>query len=109
MGVVYSLFAHAISLVVPVGDVVLYVGVELLQKLVDQGHGRTTVHVVVTVDEYALFPAHGIVESVYSHVHILHEERIDKVGQLGMEKPFGRRLGSDAPAQQQLCQDGTDV
>ena len=66
-----------------------------MQKLVHQCHSGTSVHIIIAIDQDALFPAHGIIESVHSYIHILHEEWIDEVGQLGTEKALGGRFGGD--------------
>ena len=90
LGIVDALLAHTVALVVTVGDVILDVGVELLYKLIHQRYCRASVHVVIAIHQDALLAPHGIVKAVDGQVHILHEERIDKVGQLRMEESLGR-------------------
>ena len=79
-GIFQSFLADAIPLVVTVGDIVVNVGIELLKKLIHQCYRRAAVHVVVAIYQYPLLSSHGIVEPVYGYVHVLHQERVDKVG-----------------------------
>ena len=109
MGKVYPLLAHAVALVVAVGDIIVDIGIELLQKLVHQRHGRTSVDVVVSIDEDALLAPHGIVESVHGHVHILHEEGVDKVGELWAEESLGSTLCGDAAPDEEQGEDRAHV
>ena len=90
LGIVDALLAHTVALVVTVGDVILDVGVELLYKLIHQRYSRASVYVVIAIHQDALLAPHSVVKAVDGQVHILHEERIDKVGQLRMEESLGR-------------------
>src|SRR3712207_8809989 len=45
-------------------------------------------YIVVAIDKNALFVPHRVIESVDRNVHILHEERIDEVGQLWAKESF---------------------
>ena len=76
---VYSLLAYSIALVIAVGDIVVDIGIELLQKLIHQCYSRAAVYVVIAVNENALLASHGIVEAIYGYIHILHQERINQV------------------------------
>ena len=62
---VYSLFAHTVALIVAIGDIIIDVGIELLQELIHQCDGRTAIHIVITIHHNALFASHGVVQSVY--------------------------------------------
>ena len=57
----YPLLAYSISFHVAVGNIVIYVGIELLQKLVHQCYRRATVYVIVAINQDAFFSAHGII------------------------------------------------
>ena len=59
-----SLLAHSISLVIAVGDVVVDVGIELLQELKDQSNGGAAIHIVVAIDQDALLASHRIIQAV---------------------------------------------
>ena len=107
--ILQSFAAHPITLIVAVGNVVVDVGVELLQELVHQSHGSASIDIVVAIYKDTLLPSHGVIEPVDGHIHILHEEGIDEVGELRTEESFGGTLGGDASAYEQLCKDGADV
>ena len=65
-----------IAFLIAVGNVVLNVGIELLQELVHQSYRRTSVDIVVAIYHDSLFTPHSVVEPVYSHVHVVHQERV---------------------------------
>ena len=88
-GVFDALAAHPISLVVAVGNVVVDIGVILLQEFVDQCHGRASVHIVVTIHHDTFLTSHGFVQAFHRLVHVLHEERVEQVAQLRMEELLG--------------------
>ena len=98
--IVYSLITHTVSLVIAVGDVVLDVRIELLQKLIHQCNGSATVNIVIAVNHYALLAPHGVVKTVNGNVHVLHQERVQQVSELRTEEAFCRRLGGDSPLNQ---------
>ena len=104
---VESLLADAVAFFVAVGDIVLQVGVELLQELVDQCHGGASVHVVVAIYHDALFAPHGVVQTVYGHVHVVHQEGVYEFAQHWPEESLRRRLCAYAPLQQQFGQHRT--
>ena len=108
-GIVHPLHRHPVALVVAVGDVVVDVGVILLDEFVDQRHGRGAVHVIVAIDQYPFLSAHGPVQAFHSHVHVLHQERVVQFGQLGAEElPCGLDRG-DATLHQQPGQYRADA
>ena len=90
LGIVNALLAYTISLIVAIGNIILDVGVELLYKLIHQRYRRASVYVVIAIHQDTLLAPHSVVKAVDGQVHILHEERIDKVGQLRMEESLGR-------------------
>ena len=100
--VFHSLVTHTVSLVIAVGDVVVDVGVELLEKLVHQCHGSTAVYVIVSIDHNTLLVSYRIVETVNSNIHVLHQERVDEVCQLWTEETLGCTFCRYAPADEQL-------
>ena len=102
VGKVYSFFADSVSLVISVGDIVIDVGIELLQELIDQSYGSASIYVVIAIDKDALLASHRIIEAVNGYVHILHEEWIDQVGKLRPEKPFGCRFCRNASLDEKL-------
>ena len=53
MGVVHTLVADSISLLVAVRDIEINVCGELLQKAIDQCHRRATIHIVVSINKNA--------------------------------------------------------
>ena len=105
--IVYALIAHTISLFVSVGDIVFYIRVELLQKLVHQSHGRTSVHIVISVDHDALLASHGVVQPVYGYVHVVHQEWVDKLVEHRAEETLCRRLGLYTASDEQVGESRT--
>ena len=107
-GKINSLSAHAIPFIIAVGDIVIDVGIELSQEFIYQCHSRTAVYIVVAIDEYAFLVSHCIIEPVDSRIHILHQKRVDEVGKLWTEEPFGSTLRRYASAYQQGGENGAD-
>ena len=101
-GVVYALAGDAVPLLVAGGDVVLDVGVVVLEILVDERYGGSAVDVVVAVDHDALLGAHGLVEAVHGLVHAGHKEGVVQVGQGGGEELFGLARGTHMSAHEEL-------
>ena len=85
-GKVNTFLGDAIALLVAVGDVVVNVGIILREELIDQGHSRTSVHIIVAIDEDALLGSEGSIESRHGHLHIVHEEGVVEVCQLRSEE-----------------------
>ena len=100
--VVYSFFAHPITLFIAVGDVIIHIGIELLQKLVHQCYGRASVNVVVAINHNTLLASHRIIQPINSHIHILHQERVDEIAQLRAEETLCGWLSGDATTYQDL-------
>ena len=108
-GVVHSFVRHPVAFVVAVGDVIVDVRIELLDKLVDQCHGSGTVHIIVSVNQNPFFLSHSLVQACHGHVHVLHQERVVQVGQLRAEEfPCGGS-GLDAAFDEQLPQYGANA
>ena len=108
-GIVHALHRHSIALFIAVRDVIVDVGVILLDKLVDQRDGRGAVHVIVAVNQYPFLSAHCPVQAFHGYVHILHQERVVQFGELGAEE-FPRRLDrGDATLHQQPRQYRADA
>ena len=101
VGIIDTALGDSIAILVAVGDVVVYVRRELLQKLIDQSHGRCAVDIVIAIDKYALFFSKSLVEAAHSNIHVIHEERIVELAKLRAEKVpcFGNR--SDTPLHKQ--------
>ena len=74
--IVHCLDTDTIALLITVGDIVFNIGIELLQKFIHQSYRRTSVDIVVAIDHDTLFAPHGVVQSVYRHVHVVHQERV---------------------------------
>ena len=76
---VYTLTTYSVTLAFAIGNVIVDVGIELLQKLVDQCYRRTPVHVVVAIYHDALFAPHRIVQAIYGYVHVIHQEGVNQL------------------------------
>ena len=107
--IVYSLLRHTIPFVVAVRDVVVEVRIVLLQKTIDQRNRRTPVHIIVTIDQDAFLPAHRLIQTLHSQVHIPHQERIVEVVQLGSEELTRLVFGGDAPLNQKPTQNRAEI
>ena len=94
--IVESFLADAVSLLIAVGDVVFHIGIELLQKLVDKCNSRTSVDIIVAVYHNTLLSSHCVVETIDSHIHIVHQERVNQLVQHGSEESFGSRFCPDS-------------
>ena len=79
-------FRDAVTIFVPVGNIVIYIRRKLLQKLIHQRNGCCAVNIVVAVNKYALFLAKSLVEPFNGNIHILHKERIMEMAQFGAEE-----------------------
>ena len=104
VGIVHTLARDAVAFLVAVRDVEVDVGVELPQKLEYQCHGGTAVHIIVSVDENAFLASHSVVEPFNGGLHVVHEEGVVQVGELGAEKTLHPGLVRDAAVQQQAAQ-----
>ena len=87
--IVYSLNADTIALFLAVGDIVVYVRIELLQKLVHQCHRSTPVDIVVAIHHDTLFASHRIIQAVYRYIHVVHQERVNQFVHHRSEESFG--------------------
>ena len=85
-GPVESLPGHAVTLVIAVRDIEIHQRCQLPYKGIDQCYGCGTVHIVVSIDQYLLFPGDCFFESCDRLVHILHEERVMQRREAGTEK-----------------------
>ena len=77
--IVQCFLTDTISLFVTIGNVIFDIRIELLQEFIHQSYRRTSIDIVVAVDHDALFAPHRIVESVYRHIHVVHQERINQL------------------------------
>ena len=64
----------------------------LPKELIDKGYSRTAVNIIVTIYHDTFLTSHGIIEPIHRDIHILHQERIDKVIELRTEKALCRRF-----------------
>ena len=107
LGIFYSLSADAITLFLAVGDVVVDIGIELLQEFIDQCYRRTPVDVVVAIYHDALFAPHGVVQTVYRDVHVIHQEGVYQLVEHRTEEAFCRTFRLGATLYEQTGQDRT--
>ena len=103
------LLTYAITFIVSVWDIILYVGIKLAQELIYQCDGRASIDIVVTKHHDTLLASHRIIQPIDCHVHILHEEWIDEIGQLWTEESLCSRFGSDSTLYQKATQHGSDA
>ena len=87
--IIHSFHGHSITFLVSVGDVVVDVGIELLEELVDQCYGRSAIHIIVTIHQYAFLPSHSFVQTIDRDVHIPHQEGVVQLVELGTEEFLG--------------------
>ncbi len=96
---------------VPFGVAVRYVKEQVAvadvpQELVDQRHGRRSVHVVVAVDHDLLLVADGCLDTLHGAVHVLHQEGVVEVRELRIEKRMCLLFGVYASLYEQVSQHG---
>ena len=108
-GVVHSFVGYPVTFVVAVGDVIVDVRIELLDKLVDQCHSGGTVYVIVSVNQNPFFLSHSLVQACHGHVHVLHQERVVQVGQLRAEEFPCSSSCCDAAFDEQLAKYGANA
>ena len=89
VSIIHSFHRHSITFLVSVGDVIVNVGIELLEELIDQCYGCSAVHIIVTIHQDTFLSAHSFVQTVDSDVHILHQEGIVQLVELGAEEFLG--------------------
>ena len=78
---------NAVTFGIAVGNVEHQVFVpDLAQELVNQCDGRAAVHVVVAVNHDLLVVAHGALDPLDRLVHVLHQERIVEVREVGFKE-----------------------
>lgn len=106
---VYTLVGYAVSLIVAVRNVVFDIWVEIAYKGVHQGHGRSPVHIVVSVDHHVFLVGYRFLETVDSLVHILHQEGIVKLGEIRLEELSGPLGCGDPALYQKIGQDLIDA
>ena len=82
VGIIHTLFGYSVTLIIAVGNIIIDVGVELLQKLVDQRNGSRSIHIIISVDKNPFFLSHRLIQTVHCNIHILHKEWIMQVCQL---------------------------
>ncbi len=108
LGRVDAFVRHTVTLVITIGNVVFDVRVELPEEGVDERDGRRAVHVVVAVDQDALFVDHSLVHAVHSLFHVLHQEWVMEHAQVGSEELAGLGESIDAALHEQVGQDLVD-
>ena len=101
-GIVHSFFRNAIPFVIAVGYVIIQVRIELLDKLVDQCYGGSSVYIIISINQNTLFLSHSLIQTFYCNIHIVHQERIVQVGQLRAEKLLGVNRLRYSPLYQKL-------
>ena len=88
-GIVYPFGRYPVTFVVAVGDVIVNVRIELLNKLVDQCHCCSAVYIIITINQNTLFLSHCLIKALHGHIHVFHQEWVVQVGQLRAEKLLG--------------------
>ncbi len=96
-------FRDAISVFVARRDIVVDMGVEVTEILVDEGHCCGSVYIIVTVDHNLLLSPHSTVEPVDGLVHVGHEKRVMQILQRGVEKFLRLSDRGNAPLHKQLA------
>ena len=104
VGVIDTPFGEPVSVQITVGhEKAQNIGVrnDFFQESINQSHCRDAVHIVVAIYADAFFARYGTLQAFHRPVHILHQERIVQLVQIGMEKLIGFLLGRNAPLEQQ--------
>ena len=97
----HALERHAIALLVAVGYIVIYFGIELLQIREHESHGRRSVHVVIPVNEYLLLRLYRQHDAFHRLIHVIHQERVVQMLVSGTEKPLRLLIRTNTSLNQQ--------
>ena len=104
-GPVDTLERHPVTLVVTVGDIGIHPGSEPAQERIHQRYGSRAVDIIVSVYEYALLTCDSPAETLYSDIHVLHQERVVQIVQARAEERTGLLESGDPPLDEQLGED----
>ena len=104
-----AFLGDAVAFGVAVGNVVfdVLVGVgttDFAQEGIDECHGGGAVHIVVAIDHDFLIVDDGFGESVHGFVHVLHQEGVVKLLDIGLKKVARLLHGGDAALRQERGQ-----
>ena len=55
--IIHTLARHSVTLLIAVGDVIVDIGIILLQESIHQCNGCASVHIIVSIHQYALLAA----------------------------------------------------
>jgi len=100
-----TLFAYTIAFSVPVWDIEIEVfrPATLLKELVNAGHRRSSVYVVVAKHKYFFALANGCLDTFNCFIHILHQPGTMQVGELRTKELFCLIESFDAPLHQHFA------
>ena len=107
--IIHSFERHSIAFFVAVGDIIVDVGIVLLQELVNQCHGRAAIDIIVSIHHNPFFPSQRFIQPLHGFVHVLEQERVVQLCQ-GRAEEFPCSCGGrDAAVYQELAKYGADV
>ena len=109
VSIVDSFDRHAIPFFVTVGDIIVDIGIILLQELVDQCYGRATVYVIISINHDSLLASQSFVQALYGPVHIGKHERVVQPCERGTEEFLGIRHRRDIAFYQETTENRADV
>jgi len=69
----------------------------ILEVRIDQGNSRSPIYVVITVNHNFLTFMDSFLYSLDGHIHILHQERIVQIFEIGAKKLLSPLKGFNTP------------
>ncbi len=104
LGIVDTLKRYAVSLVVSIGYVIVYIVGKSAQKLINQSNSGGTVHIVVSINKNSLFVTYSFFDTLHGKVHVRIQKRIVQVSQIRIKEIKSLIFSTYTPLQQQLYQ-----
>ena len=108
-GIIHTLARHSVTLLISVGDVIVDIGIILLQESIHQCNGCASVHIVVSIHQDALLTAKSSIEPGHCLVHILEQERVKQFGELRAKEGTGFLCSGDTTFEQESAKHRADT
>ena len=77
--IIDTFLGNTVSLIITIGDIIIDVGIKIVQKFVHQSYGRSAVDIIIAVDKDFLFGSHRFIEACDSLIHIFQQKRIVQI------------------------------
>ena len=98
-----TLKRHTITLLISVGYVEIYFCIKLFEIGINQCHGRSSVHIIISVNQNLFFCLYCQHYSFHSLFHVVHKERIVQMLILGTKEFFCFLIAAYTPLHKKRC------